>query len=156
MQLLVSAVVFAFLVSCVTSTPVQSCTGGPHERSNDYTIGTCERPPCKLKRKSTINLELKFKPDTDLPSLKNDVHAKIIGVPFPFIGVDGTSACGQIYLPDGTKASCPLKAGQDYVYKNSFEILEIYPKLKVNVHWALLGPNNKNVVCFNVPAKITS
>jgi Niemann-Pick C2 protein len=64
-----------------------------------------------------------------VPSLKNNVHAKIVGVPFPFIGVDGTDACPEIFLPDGSKAGCPLKAGQEYVYKNSFKVLEIYPRV---------------------------
>jgi Niemann-Pick C2 protein len=70
-------------------------------------------------------------PDEDVQSLKNNVNAKIVGIPFPFIGVDGTDACPQIFLPDGSKAGCPLKAGQDYVYKNSFKVLDIYPRVSV-------------------------
>jgi Niemann-Pick C2 protein len=77
----------------------------------------------------------------DAPSVRNTVNAVIVGVPFPFIGVDGTDACPQIYLPDGNKAGCPLKAGQEYVYKNSFKILDIYPKVSLHTltfHTALL------------------
>jgi hypothetical protein len=36
-------------------------------------------------------------------------------------------------LPDGSKAGCPLKAGQDYVYKNAFKVLEMYPKVRIHV-----------------------
>jgi len=61
------------------------------------------------------------------------VYAKIAGIPFPFIGVDGTDACSKIFLPDGSKAGCPLKAGQDYVYKNAFKVLEMYPKVRIHV-----------------------
>jgi Niemann-Pick C2 protein len=61
------------------------------------------------------------------------VFAKIAGIPFPFIGVDGTDACSKIFLPDDSKAGCPLKAGQEYVYKNAFTILEIYPKVHIHV-----------------------
>jgi hypothetical protein len=61
------------------------------------------------------------------------VYAKIAGIPFPFIGVDGTDACTQVFLPDGSKAGCPLKAGQDYVYKNNFKVLEIYPKVRIHL-----------------------
>jgi Niemann-Pick C2 protein len=59
------------------------------------------------------------------------VNAKIAGVPFPFIGMDGTDACPQIFFPDGNKAGCPLKAGQEYVYKNILKVLEIYPKVSL-------------------------
>jgi len=69
----------------------------------------------------------------DIKTLKNEVNAKILGIPFPFLGVDNTNACPQIYLADGTtKVNCPLKAGTEYVYKNSFNVLEIYPKVRIS------------------------
>ncbi|KDR21779.1 Epididymal secretory protein E1 [Zootermopsis nevadensis] len=105
--------------------------GGLQEHPDNYKISDCERAPCRLRKNSNIELEFKFTSDVDAPSLKNNVYAKIVGIPFPFIGVDGTDACPQIYLPDGSKAGCPLKAGQDYVYKNSFKVLEIYPKVQL-------------------------
>lgn len=77
-----------------------------------------------------------------------------MGIPLPFIGVDGTSACDKVFLEDGeTKAECPLVAGQKYVYKNQFPVLQIYPKLSLVVHWALTSKNT-DVVCFELPAKI--
>jgi Niemann-Pick C2 protein len=72
-------------------------------------------------------------PDQDATSVRNTVNAKIAGVPFPFIGVDGTNACSQIFLPDGSKAGCPLKAGQEYLYKNTLKVLEIYPKVSLHL-----------------------
>jgi hypothetical protein len=53
-----------------------------------------------------------------------------------------------------TKASCPLKAGQTYIYKNSFKVLEIYPKINLVVHWALTSDKNEVISCFEVPARI--
>lgn len=117
-------------------------------------ISNCPKPPCRLRRKSTTVVEFRFTPDKDIKTLKNEVNAKILGIPFPFLGVDNTNACGQIFNTDGSKAPCPLKSGTEYVYKNKFDILEIYPKVKVNVHWALVSQNNERVLCFNVPAKI--
>ncbi|KAJ9586363.1 hypothetical protein L9F63_019985 [Diploptera punctata] len=145
------------LLAVASSTPVESCKeeGKSHEESDNFVIGSCTRQPCKLKRKSTIDLEFKFIAPEDTPSITNNVHARILGIPFPFFGVDGTDACGQIFNPDGSKAGCPLKGGRQYVYKNSFKVLEVYPKLKVVVHWALTSPKNRDVMCFNVPAKIT-
>lgn len=92
--------------------------------------------------------------EEDIKELTTTVYANVLGLPLPFIGVDGTSACGKMFLADGeTKTSCPLKAGQDYVYKNSFPVLQIYPKLTLVVHWALTS-KDKDIVCFELPAKI--
>lgn len=78
-----------------------------------------------------------------------------MGIPLPFVGVDGVSACDFIYEADGvTKTPCPLEANKEYIYKNEFKIHEIYPKVSLIVHWAL-SSGNKDIVCFEVPAKIT-
>lgn len=92
----------------------------------------------------------------DIKKLTTTVNAIIAGIPLPFIGVDGTSACNNLYLEDGTtKTQCPLKAGQNYVYKNSFDVLPVYPSIsQLVVHWALVDGNNKNVACFQLPARI--
>lgn len=121
---------------------------------NEVTVNTCEKGRCKLRRKTDAVIELKVTPEEDIEKLTTTVYAEILSVPLPFIGVDGTSACENMFLEDGvTKTDCPLKAGQTYVYKNKFPILEIYPKLQLVVHWALTS-NGKDVVCFEVPAKI--
>lgn len=84
------------------------------------------------------------------------MNAIIGGLPLPFIGVDGTSACNNLYLEDGvTKTRCPLKARQNYVYKNSFDVLPIYPSIsQLDVHWALVDGNGENLACFQLPARI--
>lgn len=97
---------------------------------------------------------MKFTPDVEIKKLTTSVYANILSIPLPFLGVDGTSACEKVFLEDGTtQAGCPLKAGETYVYKNSFPILEIYPKLSLVVHWALTYKDD-NIACFELPAKI--
>lgn len=110
-----------------------------------------------MRKNTKVEIELKFTPDHDVKQLRTTVNAIIVGVPLPFIGVDGTSACENIFMADGeTKTKCPLKAGTEYVYKNSFDVLPIYPSLpSLDVHWALSESGNKDLVCFEVPAKIT-
>ncbi|KAF2891661.1 hypothetical protein ILUMI_14512, partial [Ignelater luminosus] len=98
------------------------------ELKQTVTVGNCKKTPCRLRKRRTVQVEFKFTPDREVKSLKNNVNAIIVGLPFPFIGVDGTDACSQLYETDGTtKASCPLKAGTEYVYKNQFDVLQIYP-----------------------------
>lgn len=123
--------------------------------ATEITVSHCNKGTCKLQKKTTVSVQLKFTPETDLKKLTTSVYANVLGVPLPFIGVDGTSACDKVFKEDGTTpTSCPLKAGETYVYKNSFPILEFYPKLSLVVHWALTQ-KDEDVVCFELPAKIT-
>ncbi|GBP24342.1 NPC intracellular cholesterol transporter 2 [Eumeta japonica] len=138
----------------------------------------CKRLPCRLKKGTTQHISITFTPGPDLPygflgfspgpcglkgppakskkdleDLKTHVTADVFGVPLPFLGVDGNSVCDKILTEAGEKAACPLKAGTQYVYKDSFPILAIYPNLDVKVHWALQD-GAKDVTCFEVPARI--
>lgn len=67
-------------------------------------------------------------------SLQNSVKARIAGLDLPFVGVDGVDACNNIYEQDGTtKAKCPLAAGKEYIYKNTIDVLQIYPSVSLVV-----------------------
>ena len=90
-------------------------------------ISNCDAPPCKLQRLKNVTIEQRFTPDRDIADLTTAVHATLLGVPLPFIGVDGTPACGHIVSADGQKSGCPLKKGVEYLYKNEFPVLRIYP-----------------------------
>ena len=111
------------------------------------------------------------------------VHATILGLPLPFIGVDGGNACDNIYTLENKKVGCPLKAGTMYIYKNEFPIQSFYPTVRPNsrlwlflfsirfndstvsfknsqqvtlvVYWALVE-NGTPVTCFEIPSKIVT
>lgn len=85
----------------------------------------------------------------------NTVSANILGIPFPFPGTDGTDACNDIYK-DQKQVGCPLKAGEEYEYRHNIEVLAIYPRVKTVVHWGLTTPNKGDLICFEVPARITN
>lgn len=125
---------------------------------NEVSISNCKKGRCRLRKNTKVEIELKFTPDHDVNKLRTSVNAIIVGVPLPFIGVDGTSACNNLFLEDGeTKTKCPLKAGTNYVYKNSFDVLSIYPSLpSLDVHWALSESESNDLVCFEIPARITN
>uniref|UniRef100_A0A4Y0BI25 ML domain-containing protein n=1 Tax=Anopheles funestus TaxID=62324 RepID=A0A4Y0BI25_ANOFN len=143
----------------VQATVVESCGATrslvPIEE-NIVDISNCEKGPCKLKRRTTVSINQKFTPTEDVKSLSTTVFAKIVGLPLPFIGVDGTSACPYLFEEDGTtKLECPLKAGVPVVYKRSFDVLEIYPKIpSMTIHWELQTKSGRSITCFEVPAKI--
>ncbi|XP_033217603.1 ecdysteroid-regulated 16 kDa protein-like [Belonocnema kinseyi] len=153
-----TALVFAALAFVlVSSTKVNECgTGGRQlPDKNQVQITNCDAPPCKLKKKTRVAISQTFTPKRDIQRLRTSVHANIMGLPLPFIGVDGTDACNNIFNIDETKASCPLKKDVQYVYKNVFPILEIYPKISLVVHWSL-KENNNVITCFEVPSRISS
>jgi hypothetical protein len=51
-----------FYVDIIVMSSLSLFSGGLHELSDNYKIGECVRPPCKLKRKTDIILEFKFTP----------------------------------------------------------------------------------------------
>nr|AXS78217.1 Niemann-Pick type C2 protein d [Adelphocoris lineolatus] len=144
--------------SSVQASKVLKCKGSSIDVTNKVRISVCEEPPCQLRKRAVPEIRIAFRPDHDINNLVTSVQAQIGGIPFPFIGVDGTSACGKLFKSDGkTKADCPLKKGQDYFYVNSFKVYDQYPKVKLHIRWALRDPNaNKMVSCFELPAKITN
>ncbi|XP_046751008.1 NPC intracellular cholesterol transporter 2 homolog a-like [Diprion similis] len=153
-EIFVLFIATSFTADFAAATTVLECSTGKVNRNpKAVSISKCDQPPCLLKRKTTIDVEQHFVPDRDVHSLKTSVNAAVLGVSLPFVGVDGSNACNQIYNVDGSKASCPLTKGTEYVYKNSFPVLQIYPRIAVKVHWALTeGPDN--IACFEVPAQI--
>lgn len=157
-SILVTVLALNCLYLYAEATDVKAC---PSKKSmipiseNTVDISNCVKGPCKLKRKTNISINQKFTPSEDIKSLTTTVFAEVLSLPLPFVGVDGTSACDFIFAEDGeTKLGCPLKAGVPVVYKRSFPILEIYPKMSLTVHWELQGRGSKSITCFEVPAKI--
>ncbi|XP_065207069.1 NPC intracellular cholesterol transporter 2-like isoform X1 [Planococcus citri] len=155
--------VFALILTIVIFSPdfssatrVQRCNSNEKDTiDNQVFISGCDEPPCKLQKNSTTNVEIIFEPGYDVSRLTTSVYAWVLSIPFPYLGIDGTSACSNLSLRNGTPTNCPIRKGVQYVYKNAVEIKAIYPKVKVILHWALVDPrNNANVFCFEVPVKI--
>lgn len=153
MELLSAVVCFAAL-AVVTATNVRQCPNKNIPNLSDVVqLSPCKKVPCGLKRNSVQYITMKFTPDKDIDVLKNKVNAEVLGVPLPFVGVDGNSICDKLYTEDDVKASCPVKAGTTYKYKDSFPVESYYPPIDVDIYWALLDGNNE-VMCFKVAAKI--
>ncbi|KAG6450024.1 ecdysteroid-regulated 16 kDa protein-like [Manduca sexta] len=151
-----SAVACLVLVASTTATDVLQCKGRSDSGlSESVTLTPCKRAPCRLKKGTNQHIKIDFTPDEPIAEVKNHVTAEVFNTELPFVGVDGNSICGKLFTPDGEAASCPLKAGTKYVYKDSFPILSLYPNIAVRVRWSLKA-KNKDIVCFEVPAKIVS
>lgn len=151
-----SIVVCLALLSTAAATNVQQCEGKSLEDLSDRVqLTPCTKTPCKLKKGTDQHITITFKAEENMLDVKNHVTADIFGVSLPFIGVDGQSICSKIHTEAGEEASCPLKAGNTYVYKDSFPVLSFYPSLQSKVHWALQN-DKKDLVCFEIPIKIVN
>ncbi|XP_060525086.1 NPC intracellular cholesterol transporter 2 homolog a [Cylas formicarius] len=147
------------LVAVASATQVSQCSSAKFDNLTDNVlIGNCDKPPCRLRKNTKIPLTLKFQPGSQVKNLKQTVNANLLGLEFPFIGVDGSDACDRIYEEDGkTQNNCNFQDGKTYIFKNTIDVLQIYPRVKTVVHWALTDPTTgKDALCFEVPAKITN
>lgn len=148
------SVVVSFFLVFTAATNVSQCPGKSFDKlKENVQLMPCKKLPCHLKKGTATNITMRFKPETDMDSVTNHVTAELLGIPFPFVGVDGMSVCGKFETENGEKTPCPLKAGNEYVYRDSFQVLEIYPSVKAKVHWALQH-GGKDIICFEVPVNI--
>ncbi|CAH1393842.1 unnamed protein product [Nezara viridula] len=102
---------------------------------------------CKLKRGTNVTLTVKFTPNQDITEVKAVVHGILGGVPIPF----------NLPNPDGCKESgiqCPLVKNENYSYISELPVLNVYPKVKLQVKWELQTEEKEDIVCFELPAKI--
>ncbi|XP_013111384.2 ecdysteroid-regulated 16 kDa protein [Stomoxys calcitrans] len=146
------------LIACSMATTVKNCpkTKARLLENGDVTISSCPKTKCNLKRNTEATIEMKIIPNRDFKELNSDIQGILLDVPLPFPGYYGTSACPHIYDAEGkNQVGCPLKAGETYIYKNSFKILPIYPTVSLTIHWGL-GDKEGDAVCFQIPAKIKS
>ncbi|XP_050295440.1 NPC intracellular cholesterol transporter 2 isoform X1 [Anthonomus grandis grandis] len=146
-------------VNFVVTTNVQQCPNAKIEGlEKKVQIGNCNKPPCRLRKNTKVPLILKFQPAAEMKNLTQTVNANILGIAFPFIGVDGTSACDKVYEEDEkTKNNCQFEKGKTYVFKDAIDVLQVYPTLKTVVHWSLTdSTTKKDAICFEVPARITN
>ncbi|CAH0690208.1 unnamed protein product [Spodoptera exigua] len=148
------AVVCFALLAAAAATDVKQCPGMDiPDLTENVQLSPCTKPPCRLKKGSNQSITIKFTPDKDLSDVKTGVTANVQGLVVPFVGVDGNSICDKVFLENGDKASCPLKSGTTYLYKDSFHIYAFYPSIAVKVHWELKN-DSKDITCFEVAARI--
>ncbi|XP_055852262.1 ecdysteroid-regulated 16 kDa protein [Episyrphus balteatus] len=144
------------LIASIQATQVKKCPKNSARKleANEVTISNCPKNKCTLKRNTKVSIEMKVIPTRDFKELNNDISGILLDVPLPFPGIYGTSACPHIYDAAGENmVGCPLKANETYTYKNSFDILPIYPTVTLEIHCAL-GDGQGDAACFQIPARI--
>jgi len=153
-----------FLTVAFAAVEVDKCKdlfgprGGTHGTASilEVRVNDCEDSPCRLKKGSETTIQFDFKTDKPYEKLATSVFGGIGIIRVPFRGVHGVNACKDISRKRDGKKGCPLEANEVYTYSNTFPILKSYPALNVNVQYGLNDEKKNPVVCFALPAKITS
>uniref|UniRef100_A0A5S6Q668 MD-2-related lipid-recognition domain-containing protein n=1 Tax=Trichuris muris TaxID=70415 RepID=A0A5S6Q668_TRIMR len=125
----------------------------------DVAVDPCNEPgfTCPLVRGENATIRITFVPTKEVKSLTAVVH-----------GISKEALIGKVPFhlpnPDACKDSnlvCPLKKGEQYVYRQTLPIKTIYPKIVLLVKWELVehaGEEEKkeeSPVCVIIRAKIT-
>jgi Niemann-Pick C2 protein len=148
---IVSVVVLLCAVVSVNSVKWINCPGvTPKGVVSDVKIPGCETTPvCILKKGTNASIEIDFKSGEDTKTAKSEVHGIIAGIsiPFPLDNPDVCNGCG---------VTCPLLSGSLYTYKTHIEVKSGYPSVSVMVKWEIKDSDGNDIVCIELPAKISS
>nr|CDJ55915.1 Niemann-Pick C 2 Like [Anemonia viridis] len=126
------------------------CSGGKGKGEIEkLEIIPCPTQPCQLKKGSKVQIKVTFVPHEDLTEATSVVHGEIGGFPVPF-PLPNSNCCKDSGL------TCPLKAGQKYVYTSALDVKSEYPAIKVVVKWEMQDKDNNDVFCFKVATQIVS
>jgi Niemann-Pick C2 protein len=113
-------------------------------------VAGCDTTPvCILKKGQNASIEIDFVINEDSKVAKSVVHGIIAGVPFPF-GLDHPDVCTE------SGVQCPLKSGTSYTYKTHIYVKSDYPSVSVKVRWEIQDDQGNDIVCIELPAKLSS
>ncbi|KHJ45113.1 putative epididymal secretory protein E1 [Trichuris suis] len=157
----VSSVVLLLLLCATTISPksIEYNNCKSIFQIKEVAVDPCNDPgfTCPLVRGENATISITFVPTKDVSSLTAVVH-----------GITKEALIGKVPFhlpnPDACKDSnlvCPLKKGEQYVYRQTLPVKPVYPKLVLLIKWELVehsGDETKkedSPVCVILRAKIT-
>ncbi|XP_029052802.1 MD-2-related lipid-recognition protein [Osmia lignaria lignaria] len=115
-----------------------------HEVYLDPCKEAAEEKPCKVKRGITSNMTFHYTPDFSSDKMNVRIFWASQVMDIPFLGMD-PDAC--------LSTTCPVEAGQRYVYHAEIPILKKYPVRTYDVKWKIWGEQEQEC-CFMFQFKI--
>lgn len=109
----------------------------------------CPAMPCSLARRKVHDVDVTFTAPIDSASLTADVRGQLARTWVPWIGFN-RNAC------NGNNINCPIKQGQQVVYKAKLDIKGHYPLTSIQARFHMKGDGNQDVFCFTFPITITN
>lgn len=151
MKLLFAALLLSVCLTCITANlKINPC----NNRKTALTIkklevNGCNKYPCNLERGTNATLRLEFQANQRVNSLKLSIAGIIQGKEVPF-AVNDEEHCKLAVKG----AKCPLLRGKTYKYEYSIPVLQQYPKISVNIRYAINDNTGRQLACFTWPASI--
>ncbi|XP_058806519.1 ecdysteroid-regulated 16 kDa protein-like [Phymastichus coffea] len=137
-------------------TKINKCQGDNAPSINDLKVmlGNCtDEVPCVLTAGETYNFEQKFKAPKDVDDLQSNAFGLVFTYLISIKSASDPEACKKIENTKGMTGVCPLKKGENYIYKNAIKIKENEIRASINVQWHLTHAN-ESLTCFEIPIKI--
>jgi len=108
----------------------------------------CADPVCKAKKGKSYQIQIEFKPNSDVTKLTASLYGVISGIPIPFPlpQPDACVSCGNV---------CPISAGTETTYSQALKVEPAYPAMKIVSRWVLQSQDSKTV-CVEIPVVIIS
>jgi len=108
----------------------------------------CDSKVCKLKKGNSYQIQISYKPKSDVKTMSAYLYGVIAGIPVPF----------PLPQPDGCAASggvCPIAAGTEVTFSEALKVQQAYPSMKLISRWKLHS-DQEQVICVNIPVIIVS
>ncbi|CAG9836121.1 unnamed protein product [Diabrotica balteata] len=137
-----------FFGACVATDTVNwSDCGSTAGEVKSVVVANCPGDRCILKRGTNATLAITFISKVSSTNLTAVVYGDVLGykTKFPLPNAD---AC------KGVGVECPLEEGKTYVYTDTFEVKQVYPRVIVEIWWELITDTGDKAVCIIIPAKI--
>ncbi|KAL5272498.1 hypothetical protein ACHWQZ_G000637 [Mnemiopsis leidyi] len=140
--------VFALLVAMTTAVDLTMKDCGSSAEVTRAFSDDCKDAVCKLKKGSTYQINISFKPKSTVSGLKASLAGVIAGIPIPFPlpESDGCVACGN---------TCPITAGTEVTFSEALKVENSYPALRLVSRWKL-DTADGHVLCVEIPVVIVS
>lgn len=103
---------------------------------------------CNINLGSNVTVEADFIAKHEANSLNELIKGVVRGRELRF-PEQRSDPCRSTISP-----SCPIRLGEFYQYKATFEIKPYYPAIPVKVRYALANPNGEVVACVQIAVKI--
>lgn len=146
MYKVLSVVLIAYLALVVADSVKFKDCGSVESKIQTVDITPCPQEPCIFQKGSSVNVSVTFTSNVAIQNATTKVYGIIAGAKISF--PQPPYACQNM--------TCPVPASKTVSYKNSVNVLKIYPSLSLVVQWEVVDTNGKMVFCFDVPVQIKS
>ncbi|XP_060575101.1 NPC intracellular cholesterol transporter 2-like, partial [Ruditapes philippinarum] len=125
-----------------------SIVGSKDAHINSIRVEQCDKEPCVVHKGADYTVQVNFTTTRDINEAHNVLHGGLgfLQVPFP---LTPENACIK-------SVTCPMIAGNTYIYRQTMTCPSFAPSLKVTARWELKDEHGADIFCFATGLSIIS